>query len=61
MLIDTDCFPHIADCYVILYLQHKLRIRWKTFFSEYFTLCNGVKQGEVHIITPVFPVYEVHV
>ncbi len=28
-------------------LHQKLRIRWNATFSEYFTICNWVKQGGV--------------
>ncbi len=42
---------HFCRLLLNMYLQQKMRIRWNATFSEYFTICNGVKQGGV--ISPV--------
>ncbi len=39
-----------------MYLQQTLGIRWKATFSEYFKICNGVKQGGV-ILPVLFCIY----
>ncbi len=43
VLLDRGVCPMYCRLLLNMYLQQKLRIRWNATFSEYFTICDGVK------------------
>ncbi len=51
VLLDRGVYPMYCRLLLNMYLQQKLTIRWNATFSEYFTICNDVKQGG--FISPV--------
>ncbi len=51
ILLDKKVCPLYCRLLLNMYLNQKLKVRWDSTYSQYFNVCNGVKQGGV--ISPI--------
>ena len=47
VLLSRDIHPCIVRLIVNSYIRQKARVSWGSYTTQYFDLCNGVKQGGV--------------
>lgn len=47
MLLTTNLPVYIVRILFDTYIRQQSRVSWNLYFSEYFSMCNGVKQGGV--------------
>ena len=47
VLLSRDIHPCIVRIIVNSYIRQKARLSWGSYTTQYFDLCNGVKQGGV--------------
>ena len=47
VLLSRDIHPCIVIIIVNSYIRQKARVSWALYTTQYFDLCNGVKQGGV--------------